>query len=312
MPAKKIVSVVVPIFNEVQMVDEIYSRVSAVFDKIDNYNYELVFFDDGSTDGTKEAIKKLCNKHNEVKSVFYARNFGYLKSTFYCMQQAKGDCAVILHADLQNPPEVIPELIEKWESGSQVVLGIKNKSHENKLMYTLRTIGYFILINFFGIKMVPHATEFELFDKSFINILKSIKTTNPFLRGIVSEYAANIEHVYFTQDARKKGKSKFNFSKYYDFAMCGITQYGKKTAKSVISLSLTGIILSVAEFFFVFIPQCFEKQLFEISNSFLTRFLIFLIFILFILLSVSIEFLSTAITNLSEKPFIIEEERINY
>ena len=170
MPAKKIVSVVVPIFNEVQMVDEIYSRVSAVFDKIDNYNYELVFFDDGSTDGTKEAIKKLCNKHNEVKSVFYARNFGYLKSTFYCMQQAKGDCAVILHADLQNPPEVIPELIEKWESGSQVVLGIKNKSHENKLMYTLRTIGYFILINFFGIKMVPHATEFELFDKSFFSI----------------------------------------------------------------------------------------------------------------------------------------------
>lgn len=312
MPAKKIVSVVVPIFNEIQMVDEIYSRVSAVFDKIDNYDYELVFFDDGSTDGTREAIKKLCNKYNEVKSVFYARNFGYLKSTFYCMQQAKGDCAVILHADLQNPPEVIPELIKKWENGSQVVLGIKNKSHENKLMYTLRTIGYFILINFFGIKMVPHATEFELFDKSFINILKNIKTTNPFLRGIVSEYAANIEHVYFTQDARKKGKSKFNFSKYYDFAMCGITQYGKKTAKSVISLSLIGIILSVAEFFFVFIPQCFEKQLFEISNSFLTRFLIFLFFILFILLSVAIEFLSTAITNLSEKPFIIEEERINY
>ena len=312
MENKKTVSVVVPIYNEVQMVEEIYARVSAVFKKIDKYNYELVFFDDGSTDGTKEAVKKLCSEHNEVKGVFYARNFGYLKNTFYSMQQAKGDCAVILHADLQNPPEVIPQLIEKWENGVQVVLGIKNKSHENKFMYFLRTIGYFIMINFFGVKMVPHATEFELFDKSFINILKNIKTNNPFLRGIVSEYATKIEHIYYTQDARKKGKSKFNFSKYYDFAMCGITHHSKKTAKSVVFASLIGMIISAAEFFLNFVPQCFGMQMFEISNAFIIRCLVFLILALFILISVAIEFLTSITNDLSIKPLVVEEERIDY
>ena len=147
---------------------------------------------------TREAVEKLCEKHNEVKAVFYSKNFGYLKSTFYCMQQAKGDCAIIVHADLQNPPELIPEFIEKWEKGAQVVLGVKNKSRENKFVYFLRTVFYFFMINIFGVKLIAHATEFELFDKSFIDILNNIKTNTPFLRGIVTEYASSIDCVYYT------------------------------------------------------------------------------------------------------------------
>ena len=312
MENKKTVSVVVPIYNEIQMVEEIYSRVSAVFEKIDNYDYELVFFDDGSTDGTRDAIKKLSNEHEEVKGVFYARNFGYLKSTFYSMQQAKGDCAVILHADLQNPPEVIPQFIEKWENGAQVVLGVKNKSHENKFMYFLRTVFYFIMINIFGVKIVPHATEFELFDRSFVNILETIKSNTPFLRGIVSEYATNIERVYYVQDARKKGKSKFNLSKYYDFAMCGITYHAKKTAKAIISFSIIGMIISAAEFFINFVPRCIELQAFDISNALILRATVFLLLVLFVVLAVVFEYLTSIISELSVKPLVVEEERINY
>ncbi len=309
---KKLVSVVVPIFNEVSMVNEIYERISTVMEKLESYTYEIVFFDDGSTDGTRSAVEELCSKHSQVKCVFYARNFGYLKNTFYCLQQAKGDCGIIVHADLQNPPELIPQLIEKWEQGAQVVQGIKNKSHENKFVYFLRTIFYYVMIKFFGMKITPHATEFELFDKSFIDILKNIKTNTPFLRSIVSEYAASIEYIYYTQDARKKGKSKFNVNKYYDFAICGIAQYSYVLPRKVISVCVVAILALSAEFLFAFLPNLGHLGLIDITNSIILRVILLALCLFIILVCVLFEYVISIMKNTGEKPFIVEEKRINY
>ena len=310
--SKKLVSVVVPIFNEIAMIDEIYNRISAVFEKIDNYDYEIVFFDDGSTDGTRDAIEEFCQKHEEVKGVFYSRNFGYLKSTFYCMQQAKGDCAIIIHADLQNPPEVIPEFIKKWENGAQIVQGVKIQSKENKILYLLRTIFYFIMISFFNIKMTAHATEFELFDRSFIDILKKIKVNKPFLRGIVSEYASDIEYVYYYQDARKKGKSKFNANKYYDFAMCGITQYSRTLPRKVVLVCVIAILAIIGEFCFLFLPELFRGAVTNLSEALIIRCMFMALCLFIIMVSIMFEYIIALIENMAEKPLIIEEKRINY
>lgn len=310
--SKKLVSVVVPIFNEISMIDEIYNRISSVFKKIEDYDYEIVFFDDGSTDGTREAIEELCLEHNEVKSVLYSRNFGYLKSTFYCMQQAKGDCAVIVHADLQNPPEVIPELIKKWENGAQIVQGIKNQSKENKVIYFLRTIFYFLLIRFFGIKMTAHATEFELFDKSFIDILKKIRVNTPFLRGIVGEYATSIDYVYYTQDARKKGKSKFNANKYYDFAVCGIAQFSRNLPRKVMLISALAIPVIIAEFCFLFLPRLLDGLIADPSGSIIIRVMFMALCLFMIMVSIMFEYIIMLLDNTAEKPMIVEEKRINY
>lgn len=309
---QKMVSVVVPIYNEVGMVEEIYSRVDKVFQTLDNYEYELVFFDDGSTDGTQEAIEKLNLKHETIKGVFYTRNFGYLKNTFYSVQQAKGDCAILLHADLQNPPEVIPQFIEKWEKGAQVVLGVKNQSRENKFMYFLRTVFYFLMIHIFGVKLTPHATEFELFDKRFINVLRKIKTDKPFLRGIISEFAGKTDKVYYTQDARKKGKSKFNFNKYYDFAICGITQYSVCLPRRMIALSAVGIIVSFLEFLIGFLPKIFNGTATDIGFGIIIRVFILAMLVFFIFVSFMFEYIISAVNNSAEKPLIIEEKRINY
>ncbi len=310
--SKKLVSVVVPVYNEAFMIEEIYSRVTAVFEKLKDYDYEIVFFDDGSTDGTRAIIEDFALKHSEVKGVFYSKNFGYLKSTFYSMQQAKGDCAIIIHADLQNPPEVIPEFIEKWENGARVVQGVKKESRENKLLYFIRTFFYLVMIKFLGIKMTMHATEFELFDKSFIDILKKIKVSTPFLRGIISEYASDIDYVYYVQDARHKGKSKFNVNKYYDFALCGITQFSRTLPRKVIFVCLVAILAIVADFLFVMLPNLFEGTVTDITNSLIIRCIFMALCLFMIFTSVMFEYIITLIDNSVEKPFIIEEKRINY
>lgn len=309
---KKTVSVVVPIFNEISMLDEIYKRINAVFEKLEDYTYEIVFFDDGSTDGTRDAVEELGKKHEEVKGVFYTKNFGYLKNTFYCMQQAKGDCAIIVHADLQNPPELIPEFLKRWENGAQVVQGVKSKSRENKFVYFLRTVFYFIMIRFFGVKLTPHATEFELFDRSFIEVLRRIKTNNPFLRGIVSEYASSIDYVYYTQDARKKGKSKFNINKYYDFAICGITQYSRNLPRKVIVVCVVAILTLLAEFCLILVPNFNDLTLMNISNSIIIRCLFLALCLFIILVCVMFEYVISILNNTGEKPLVVEEKRINY
>lgn len=309
---KKLVSVVVPIYNEISMVNEIYDRISAVFKKLESYTYEIVFFDDGSTDGTRDAVEKLCSLHNEVKGVFYTRNFGYLRNTFYCLQQAKGDCGIIIHADLQNPPEVIPEFLEKWEKGAQVVLGVKNQSRENKFVYFMRTIFYYLMIKFFGVNIFPHATEFELFDKSFIEILKNIKVNTPFLRGIVTEYASSIEFVYYIQDARKKGKSKFNLNKYYDFAICGITQHSNRLPRKIISGCVIALVIMLLEFFLIALPNFWGSELISIANSVILRCILAAVLIAIITISILFEYIISIRNDNVEKPLVVEEKRINY
>ncbi len=309
---RKLVSVVVPIYNENAMLYEIYERIEKVFEKLDNYTYEIVFFDDGSTDGTRCAIEELCKKHSEVKGVFYTKNFGYLKNTFYSMQQAKGDCAIIVHADLQNPPELIPKLIKKWENGAQVVLGVKNKSKENKFVYFLRTVFYFLMIKVFGVKLIPHATEFELFDKSFIELLKTIKTNNPFLRGIVSEYASKIDCIYYTQDERKKGKSKFNLNKYYDFAICGITQYSACLPRRIILCCIAALMILFVESCVSILPNIIRTEPIIIANSVIIRCILAAILVMIMVVCIIFEYIITIKNNTIEKPLVVEEKRINY
>ena len=213
---------------------------------------------------------------------------------------------------MQNPPEEIPRLDEKWETGAQIVFGVKNQRRENKFIYFIRTIFYWVINNIFGVKMVPHATEFELFDKSFIDVLKRINTNEPFLRGLIYEYGSSFEFVYYTQEKRKKGKSKFTLSKYYDFAVCGIVNASKILPRRVIGVSLIGMILSILEMLFFCIPNAFGLSLNEAISSIMIRLVFIFIGLLLLMVSFCAEHLISIPRNNGEKPIIIEERRINY
>ena len=310
--SKKLISIVVPNYNEAGTLDELYERTTKVMQTLTKYDYEIVFFDDGSKDGSRKKIEELCNKDERVKAVFYSKNFGYAKGTFYCFQQAKGDCAVILHADLQNPPEEIPRLVERWETGAQIVLGIKNQSRENKFVYFMRTLFYWMINNVFGVKMIPHATEFELFDKSFIDVLKRINTNEPFLRGLIYEYGTSYEQVYYTQEKRKKGKSKFTLSKYYDFAICGIVNASRVLPRRVIWVSVIAMILTILELFFSCIPSVWGTSFHGAIGHIMIRLIFIFMGLLTLMVSFCAEHLISLPRNNGEKPIIIEERRINY
>lgn len=224
----KTVSVVVPAFNERGNIADLYERTSAVLRALGGYDYEIIFIDDGSTDGTRAVIEDLCARDPKVRAVFSARNFGYSRTIFYGMLLARGDCALLLHADLQNPPELIPQFIRQWESGCQVVLGVKKASRESRLLYFCRKCYYAMMKRISDYDHVSQATDFELLDRSFLDVLAAVRINTPYLRGLIMEYGHNIGRVEYTQEKRASGKSHFNFYRYYDFAMLGITSTSKK------------------------------------------------------------------------------------
>lgn len=143
------------------------------------------------------------------------------------MSQAEGDCAVLLYADMQDPPEVIPQFIERWENGNKIVIGIKSNSRENAIMYFIREVYYRVLSKISEIEHIKQFDGFGLYDASFVELLRSMKDSMPYLRGLVAEYGYKRTEVEYTQEVRKEGKSSFSFMKYYDVAMLGITSSSK-------------------------------------------------------------------------------------
>ena len=225
---KKMITVVVPTYNEELNVDNVYARVTKIMaESLNNYDYEIMFVDNCSLDATRDKIKALIERDKRVKAIFNARNFGYVRNVFYGLSQAEGDCAVLLHADLQNPPELIVDFVKYWEESYKVIVGIKRKSKENKVLFAIKGLYYKFMNKISDTEMIEQLTDFGLYDRSFINVLKNLDDPVPYFKGIVSELGFSMKKVEFVQDDRENGKSFTNFFKSYDYAMLGITSYTK-------------------------------------------------------------------------------------
>ncbi len=309
----KKITVMIPTYNEEENIMDAYHRTTAVLQKYaGRYEYEIMFVDNFSKDRSREIITDLCNKDKRIKAIFNAKNFGYSRSLYYGLTQAEGDCAVLLHADLQNPPEVMEEFIEHWEKGYKVVIGIKNKSRENPLMYFIRSCYYKLMKHISEIEQIEHFTEYELLDRSFLEVLKQIDDPMPYLRGIVSEFGFQMKRVYFTQEKRKKGKSFANFFKSYDFAMLGITSYSKIVMRMATMLgfvcSLTSTVIAIA----IFISKILRWNDFDPGIAAIGVGVFFLGSIQLFFIGFLGEYVLNINIRVMHRPLVIEACRINF
>ena len=309
----KTISILVPTYNEQDNVELVYDRVTEVMTKqLPNYAYELVFIDNGSEDRTRELIRGLCAKDKRVKAIFNARNFGYSRSHFYGLTQMTGDAVMLVHADLQNPTELIPEFVKKWEQGAKVIIGIKNKSKENGFVYFVRGIYYKMMKAMSEVEQIEHFTDFELLDQSFIEVLRKIDDPVPYLRGIVSELGFKMERVYYTQNKREHGKSYANFFKMYDFAMLGITAYSKTLLRmaTFVGGGLAGISILVA--IITFIRKLLDWNSFSLGAAATTIGVFFLGAVQLFFIGILGEYVLSINSRVIKRPLVIEESRINF
>ena len=225
----KKISIVIPCYNEQDNVVAISDAVVSLFDgELAGYDYEIVFAENCSLDNTRDVIRGVCAKNPKIKAIFNMQNFGQFNSPYYAMMQTSGDCTVLMAADFQDPPAMIPSFVREWEAGGySVVCGIKTSSKENGLMYFLRGCYYKLINKMSSIDQIQQFTGFGLYDKSFIELMRNLEDPIPFLRGIVAEYAHNRKEVPYQQPQRRAGKTSNNFYTLYDAAMLSFTSYTK-------------------------------------------------------------------------------------
>ncbi|MFK4492322.1 glycosyltransferase family 2 protein [Bradyrhizobium sp. USDA 336] len=307
----KTISVVTPVFNEQDNVVELCNRVATVMAGA-GYEYEHILIDNASTDRTVEILRGIAAKDVRVKVIVNTRNFGYVRSSFHAVLQASGDAVVLIHADLQDPPEMIPQLIAKWEEGYKTIMAIKPTSEEWPVMFHLRRLYYRTISRISDVPLVQDATGSGLYDRFVIDVLRKLDEPYPYFRGLVCEVGHKITTVPFHQPRRNRGFSSQNFYSLYELGMLGVTKHSKVPLRLMTMLGFLVSTVSLA----VFLASVGTKLLFW--NSFelgLAPILIgffFFVGIQILFLGLIGEYLGSIQTQVRHLPHVIEAERVNF
>jgi glycosyltransferase involved in cell wall biosynthesis len=309
----KKISVVIPCYNEIENVEPISEAIIDVFNhSLVDYDYEILFIDNHSSDGTRELLQKLCMGNKKIKAIFNARNFGIILSPYYGILQSDGDCTIQMVADFQDPPSMIVDFVRKWEEGFKIVIAIKITSSENKLIYFLRSVYYKFLKKITDIEHIEHFTGFGLYDRDFVDLLRKLDDPYPYLRGIVAELGYSRAEIPFNQPRRERGITKNNWYTLYDMAMLGITSYSKVVMRmaTILGFTISGLSILVAFIYFLLKLLLWNEFPMGIAPIIISIFffgsvqLFFTGFLGEYILSINIRTL--------KRPLVVEEQRLNF
>lgn len=243
--AKKLISVIIPSYNEEKNIPLAYEEVIRYIDD-SRYDYEIIFVNDGSRDGTWDVISDLTTKNGHVKGINFSRNFGHAAALQAGMEQAKGDAVIMLDADMQHPPSYIPKLVAEWEAGYDIVNTIRLSTEKISFFKRFTAKAFYALINAVSeLKINDGEADFRLIDRKVLDVINSMPESPKFYRGLVNWVGFRVQRISYRAVARRNGASSFTINKMFEFARLGLTSFSMKPLKLIISVGLTLSLLSV-------------------------------------------------------------------
>lgn len=309
----KKISIMVPCYNEEENVIPLSEAIIKVItEELPDYDYDILFIDNCSSDRTRELLTFLCENNKKIKAIFNAKNFGQFNSPYYGLTHTTGDCTIAICADFQDPVEMIPKFVHEWEKGYKIVCGIKTTSKENKFIYFLRSVYYKLIKKMSDVEMIEHFTGFGLYDKSFIKVMRDLKDPTPFVRGIVAELGPQRKDLPYEQQKRRAGKTSNNWYRLYDAAMLSFTSYTKIGLRiaTILGFFMSAISMLIAIIYFIIKITNWEKIPFGIAPITIGIFLMGSIQLFFIgLLG---EYIMNINIRMMNRPLVIEEKRLNF
>lgn len=255
----KKLSVVVPMYYEEEVAKECYNRLKGIVEKIDNYEYEIIFINDGSKDKTLPILMEIAEKDKNVKVLSFSRNFGHQCAVTAGLQYVTGDAIVIIDADLQDPPELIPEMLKLWEDGNEVIYG-KRKSREGESKFKLLTASMFYkTLNALSDVEIPKDTgDFRLVDRKVVDVINSLPEHNKFLRGLFSWVGYKQTPFEYERKERFAGKTKYPLKKMLKLAQDGIFSFSTKPLKIVGTMGIISIAISIIILIYAILSYIFN------------------------------------------------------
>ena len=308
----KLISVVAGCYNEAENLEEFVARVHAVFAQLPQYAYEIIIIDNASTDGSGEILRRLAATDRRLKVILNARNFGHIRSPYYALLQARGDAALALASDLQDPPELIPQFLAKWEEGYKAVVAVKNQSEETPFFFAIRRLYYRLIHRLADFDVIQNFTGFGLYDRQVLDYCREIKDPYPYFRGIISDIGLPTATIPFVQPARKRGLTKNNFYVLYDMAMLGITNHSKVplriAAMAGFAMSFLSLLLGIA--YLVYKLLFWNQFSVGLAPVVIGLFLFSSVQLFFI--GIVGEYIGAIHTQVLDRPLVVERERLNF
>lgn len=309
---RRLLSVVTGCYNEVGNVEDLHRQIAEALSGFPQYDWEHIFIDNDSRDGTREVLLRLAAAEPRVKLIFNTRNFGHIRSPYYGILQARGDAIITMASDLQDPPSLIPEFIRKWEAGYKVALGQKITSDESRIFFVIRSFYYRLVRRLADIDLIEHVTGFGIYDREVIEEFRKIDDPYPYARGMISDLGYEVARIQYHQPSRKSGITKNNFYTLYDMAMLGITNHSKVPLRVAtllgFALSLVSLLLAVGYLIYKLLfwnkfpvgqaPVVIGLFLFSSVQLFFT--------------GVLGEYIASIHTQVMHRPLVIEKERHNF
>ena len=308
----KSISVVTACYNEEANVEEVYLRVRNVIASLGRYTYEHIFIDNASTDGTVAVLKRLAAADPNVKVIVNSRNFGHIRSPMHAIHQARGDAIVSIVADLQDPPELIADMVREWEAGASMVVGIKRSSEENRLMFWVRKQYYRLVQRLSSLETFQNFTGFGLYDRRVMDLIKSFRDPYPYFRGMVAEIGLPHKKFYYDQPVRKRGITKNNFYTLYDMGMLGIINHSKVPLRLMVFAGFIGAIVSFLFGFGYLIYKLLFWYNFTVGIAPVVIGIFLIGSINLVFMGVLGEYVGAIHTLVQNRPFVVEKEQLNF
>ena len=308
----KLISIVTGCFNEEDNVGPLVERIRACFLKLPQYRYEIIFIDNCSSDRTVDRIKAIAALDKRVKLIVNTRNFGHIRSPMHGLLAARGDAAIFMASDLEDPPELIPEFLRRWEEGYKVVVGVKTRTQDAVIMKLVRQAYYKMISRIADITLIQNFTGFGLYDRALIDVVRELDDPYPYFRGIISEVGFKVAEVPFEKPPRLRGITKNNFYTLYDMAMLGITSHSKVPIRLATMAGFTLSLLSLAISFTYLVLKLMFWDQFGFGTAPILIGLFFFSSVQLFFIGLIGEYVAAIHTQVLKRPLVVERERVNF
>lgn len=259
---KKLISIVVPVYNEELIVNELVKRITSVADSNTYYAFEFIFINDGSSDGTFDLLNEKSLKDKRIKIISFSRNFGHQNAVTSGLEKASGLAVVVMDGDLQDPPEVIPQMLKIWQDGADVVYAKRRKRKGETLFKKVTAFCYYRILNYFSDVNIPTDTgDFRLLDRKVVDAFLRCKERNPFIRGLIAWMGFRQIAFEYNRDERYSGETKYSLSKMIKFSMDGIFSFSNKPLRFALNVGLFSVFISLSLIVFYFFAFIFYPEL---------------------------------------------------
>lgn len=302
------ISVVIPCFNEAANAAKIAAAVIGQLEKV-SHSFDIIFIDNGSVDGTVEIVRGLCARDPRIRLIANTRNFGQLRSPTHALFQATGRAVIGIVADFQDPPELIPQFVERWRAGADIVLGVSRTKRMSPLFAATRRLSYGLQRRFGDYPIIPNATGFGIYDAKVVRAIAALNEPEPFFRGLLVETGYAIETIPFKRPPRAAGRSTNGFFGLLDFALSGLAGSSKGLLRVPLYVSFfifcATLVTSIGAIYSMIVGANPRMWLFAT----LLELQFALLFLFLGLIGVQVRLISDRTRG---TPLVIEKERVNF